>query len=227
MTQRWAPIAAPLEHIIIAPQRPASTYPTLILLHGRGANASDLLPLANELNLGDFLVLAPQAPYEFGTPPGTGYAWYEMNMNGDPDPARLESSLAQLHGFLEAISSGYPVDRARLFLFGFSQGALMSLAAGLKQPDRLGGVIALSGYLPDSIDLEDHAGLEKLSMFLGHGVSDTIIPVSNGREARDRLTAAGVQVTYREYPAAHTITPAEVQDIEEWIGRRLEMISRK
>ena len=227
MTQRWAPIAAPLEHVIVPPKNPASTYPTLILLHGRGADATDLLQLANELNVGNFLILAPQAPYTFGTPFGMGYAWYEMDTDGDPDPASLQPSLAQVHGFLESISAGYPVDVDRVFLVGFSQGALMSLTTGLKHPNRLAGVIALSGYLPASIDLADRAGLKQLSVFLGHGVSDTIIPVANGREARDRLMAAGAEVTYREYPAPHTITSAEVQDIQDWIEQRLDMVPRQ
>lgn len=217
----WGPISAPLEHLIAPPRRESETHALLMLLHGRGADAHDLMPLANELGRDDLLVVSPQAPYALPGPFGIGYAWYDMHDIGDPDPATFEPSLARLREFIDGVVAGYPVDEERVFLLGFSQGAVMSMATASTDPRRLAGVVALSGYLPESVVCAEGGNLDDLPIFIGHGNADPLIPVSEGHKARDVLTAKGADVSYREYSVAHRIAPEELDDIREWLGARL------
>ena len=223
--ERWDPIPAPLEHLIAPPPRDSETYALLVLLHGRGADAHDLLPLANELGRDDLLVVSPQAPYALPGPFGMGYAWYDMHDIGDPDPTTFDPSLTQLRGFLDAAIEGYPVDADRVFLLGFSQGAVMSLATALTDSRHLAGIVALSGYLPEAVSGAPGGTLNRLAIFVGHGSDDPLIPVSEGRKAHDVLIAKGADVTYREYSVAHRIAPDELGDIREWLGARLDAAS--
>lgn len=220
-TEGWDPIPASLEHLVAAPPRVCESNALLVLLHGRGADAHDLLPLASELGRDDLLVVSPQAPYALPGPFGIGYAWYDMHDIGDPDPVTFEPSLARLREFLDEVVSGYPVDAQRVFLLGFSQGAVMSLATASTDPRRLAGVVALSGYLPESVVCAEGGNLADLPIFIGHGNADPLIPVTEGHKARDVLTAKGADVTYREYSVAHRIAPEELDDIREWLGAQL------
>ncbi|MCY4114729.1 MAG: alpha/beta fold hydrolase [Chloroflexi bacterium] len=218
----WNPISAPLDHLIAPPRTVSETCALLVLLHGRGADAHDLLPLANELGREDLLVVSPQAPYALPGPFGIGYAWYDMHDIGDPDPVTFEPSLARLREFIDEVVAGYPVDADRVFLLGFSQGAVMSLATASTDPRRLAGVVALSGYLPESVVCAEGGRLDDLPVFIGHGNADPLIPVTEGHKARDVLIAKGADVTYREYSVAHRIAPEELNDIRGWLNARLD-----
>ena len=110
----------------------------------------------------------------------------------------------------------------RVFLLGFSQGAVMSLATALTDPRRLAGVVALSGYLPEAVSGAEGGSADSLPVFLGHGAADPLISVTEGRKARDVLTAAGADVTYRKYAVEHRIAPDERADIRHWLGARLD-----
>ncbi len=222
VTDRWTPIPAPLDHLISPPSSTSDTYALLVLLHGLGADAHDLLPLAAELGRDDVLVVAAQAPYALTGPFGVGYAWYDMHDIGDPDPTTFAPSLSRLREFLHAVVAGYPVDPRRVFLLGFSQGAVMSLATVLTDPRRLAGVVALSGYLPEAVSGAEGGNLDRLPIFVGHGNADPLISVTEGHNARDVLTASGADVTYREYSVAHRIAPDELDDIRNWLGARLD-----
>ena len=225
MPERWNPVPAPLEHLIAPPSSASESYALLVLLHGRGADAHDLLPLANELGRDDLLVVSPQAPYPLPGPFGMGYAWYDMHDIGDPDPETFAPSLARLRQFLDAVVAGYPVDAERVFLLGFSQGAVMSLATAFTDPRRLAGVIALSGYLPEAVSRAEGGRLDNLPVFIGHGNADPLISVAEGQKARDALAAKAADVTYREYSTAHRIAPDELGDIRDWLGARLDAAS--
>jgi phospholipase/carboxylesterase len=105
-------------------------------------------------------------------------------------------------------------------LGGFSQGAVMSYALGLGAGrPRPAGILALSGFIPTvdsfSLDLETAAGLP---VAIGHGAYDPVISVEFGRDARDRLTAAGAEVTYRESPMPHALDPGFLRELPAWLS---------
>ena len=212
-----APIAAPLTHVALAPAEDDGKPPGLLMLHGRGADEHDLLGMAGALDP-RLLVVSARAPL----PLGWGHHWYELVDVGRPEPETFARSLSLLHEFIPAVVAGYNIDPARLFLLGFSQGAMMSGAVVLTRPELAAGAVLLSGYLPL------HAGLpiqeERLKgfpFFVAHGTRDPVIPVAFGREARDYLTGVGADLTYREYPTDHRIVEPELAEVAVWLTARI------
>jgi phospholipase/carboxylesterase len=189
-------------------REPAST-PTgaLVLTHGRGADAYDLEPLLDILDPARRLLgILPRGPLLL--PPG-GHHWYIVPRVGFPDPPTFLASFRDLAEHLSSVLDDHGLSWDRTVVGGFSQGAVMSyaLALGAGQPRPL-GVLAFSGFLPSvegfDLALADRAGLP---VSITHGTLDPVISVSFGRDARDRLTAAGLAVRYREDPVGHTIAP--------------------
>jgi len=197
-------------------ERPATGQPAgaLVLLHGRGSSMHDLYPLLDVLDPERRLLgIAAQAP--LALPPG-GWHWYRLGGIPTPDPATFRSSLPVLIGLLDDL----PVPRDRVVLGGFSQGAVMSWAAGLARGTaRPAGIVALSGFVPRvegfSLELE---GLDGYPVAIAHGAQDPVIPIGFGREARDLLAAAGADVTWLETPSPHTVDPAVLPPLAAFVG---------
>jgi phospholipase/carboxylesterase len=214
------PIATSLVHRILPPEgRSLSHHPVLILLHGRGADEEDLLGLASSLDQ-RFFVVSAQAPYPFSA--GGGYTWYDAGEIGAPEPTMFRNSYDRLVTFLRDVIMGYPVDAGRVFLFGFSMGAVMSYTLGLTHPDLIRGVCANSGYLPEGTFLtyrgNDLAGTD---FFISHGIHDPIIPVEMAHRARALFQKSNAHVTYREYPMAHQISEQSLADVAAWTTEKL------
>jgi phospholipase/carboxylesterase len=204
----------------VAPARQAvdGPAPGLLLLHGRGADELDLLGLAGALDP-RLTVISARAPFALGP----GYHWYEFLDLGTPEPTSHAAARARLEAFIDEATAAYALDPARLYVLGFSQGAVMTGGLALTMPGRLGGALLLSGYLPPATDLTiDAAGLRGLPIFAAHGRYDDIIPVQYGRQTRDTLTQLGAALTYREYPIPHTISEPELADIAAWLATRLQ-----
>jgi phospholipase/carboxylesterase len=189
----------------------------IVLFHGRGTDEHDLEPLIDVLDPERRLVgLTPRGPYSF--PPG-GAHWYAVRRVGFPDPETFHASFERAAGWLDALTEalGVPIDRT--VLGGFSQGAVMAyaLALGAGRPTPA-GIIALSGFLPTVEGFElDLTGGEGLPVAIGHGNYDPIIGVEWGRDARDRLEAAGAVVTDRESAMAHGVDPRFLAELAGWV----------
>jgi len=211
--------SASLQHLVFYPSEPRTSYPTIVALHGRGADYSDLPPLIEALNISGLLVIAPRAPYKFMN---GGFAWYVLQDEGIPSSESFIPSLNRLRKFLKEIMEIYPVDDRRVFLLGFSQGAIMAYAAGLQEHKAFRGIVALSGYIPTrsglSLELKDLSGL---AVFISHGTDDGLIPVRDGREAAKILTQARADVLYREYAMGHQIIDETIGDLAKWMAARL------
>ncbi len=189
----------------------------LVLMHGRGADEHDLFPLLDMLDPDRRLLgVTPRGPLSL--PPG-GAHWYVVRRVGYPDPETFHSTYPQLTGWLDELLAEHGIPHERTVLGGFSMGSVMSYAVGLGAGrPRPAGIIALSGFLPEvegfELDLSKAAGLP---VAIGHGSHDPVITVDFGRDARDRLAAAGAAVTYRESPMPHTIDPAFLGELPGWI----------
>ena len=180
----------------------------LVLMHGRGADELDLEPLLSALDRERRLVgLLPRGPLVL--PPG-GAHWYVVRRVGYPDRASFFDTFERTSAWLDATLAEVGVPPERVILAGFSQGAVMAytlgLAAGRPRP---AAIIAMSGFIPrvDGLDF-DFAGRAKLPVSISHGTNDPVIGVQWGRDARDRLSAVGLAVKYREDPVDHRIAPA-------------------
>jgi phospholipase/carboxylesterase len=214
------PIPTTLVHKILQPRRRAAhAAPVLILLHGRGANEEDLLGLAEYLDERLFIVSA-RAPFAFQF--GGGYTWYDLEEVGKPEPAMFRTSYAKVRQFVEDVGKGYPVDRSRIFLGGFSMGTVMSLAIGLTEPSAVHGVVANSGYVPEDTDLRfAWDEVRGKPFFVTHGTYDPVIPVSFGRRTKELLEKAHATLTYREYDMGHQISEESLNDLMTWISSHI------
>jgi phospholipase/carboxylesterase len=192
----------------------------LVLFHGRGADENDLFPLLDMLDPERRLVgFTPRGPLRL--PPG-GAHWYALGGLGTPDPETFLPTYATAAAWLDAVATETGIPPERTVLGGFSQGAVMSYALGLGR-DRLrpAGIIALSGFVPtvEGYELDLERPLPPVA--IGHGTYDPVIGVEWGRQAKELLEQAGADVLYREYPLPHTIDPAYLDTLADWLRDRL------
>lgn len=213
---------SPLVHVSTEPDEPAEDAPAVVVIHGRGANERDLLPIAERLP--DSLhVLSVRAPDRLQG----GYTWYDLDLSAgglhasQPDEEGFRRSLDLLHEFVDWAVDSYDLDPDRIGLLGFSQGAITSLSALIERPERYSWVVALHGYLAASHEerAENAAGKP---VFVGAGESDQIIPVDRAERAASLLREAGADVRFERYRVGHGTTPEEIEDVAEWVGQRLE-----
>ena len=187
----------------------------LVLMHGRGTSESDLFPPLDALDPERRLLgVTPGGPLHL--PPG-GRHWYAVPRVGYPDPATFAQGYAALTGFLD----GLGLDWGRTILGGFSQGSVMAYATGLGEGRPLpAGIIALSGFIPtvDGWRMRDDVP-QGFPLAIAHDELDPIISVEFARTARDRLDAAGADVTYFESPMPHTIDPRFLGTLPDWVDR--------
>jgi phospholipase/carboxylesterase len=197
--------------------RPAAGDPegALVLFHGRGADEHDLFPLLDLLDP-ERRLLGATARGPLSLPPG-GAHWYIVRRVGFPDADTFRSTYDEAGGWLDDLLARHDVPPEHAVLGGFSQGGVMSYALGLGPGrPRPAGIMALSSFIPsvDGFELGDATGLP---VAIGHGTYDPVIGVEFGREARDRLTEARAEVTYRESPMPHAIDPGFLRELPEWV----------
>ena len=206
-----------LHHLTRFPAGMGAAHPTVICLHGRGSNEADLLGLAPHLD-DRLLWISPRAPLDLMG----GFEWYRLEGVGVPLQSTFDAALETLERFITEAVSAYPVDPARLFLMGFSQGSMMSYSFALTQPARVAGVMAQSGYIPLSSGLKvDEAALKGKPFIVTHGMEDPMIPVQWGREARDYLKRVGAEVEYHEFSMGHSVSEESIAAIGAWMDKRL------
>jgi phospholipase/carboxylesterase len=203
-------------------ERPPAAEPagTLVLLHGRGADEHDLLPLLDALDPERRLFgICPRGPLSL--PPG-GAHWYAVRAIGYPDPSTFLPTYDLLTGWLDALPEHTGVPLERTVIGGFSQGSVMSYAAGLgRGRPTPPAIVALSGFMPTVEGWELDLDRPGLRVAIGHGTYDPVIGVEWGREAHERLEAAGAEVVYRESAMPHTIDPGFLDELRPWVASAL------
>ena len=202
---------------------------SVVWLHGLGADGNDFVPVAHELELPGRPIrfVFPHAPHQPVTINGgmVMRAWYDI-LSADFERRADERGLRASQGLVEALlerekARGTPA--AQIVLAGFSQGGAIALQTGLRHPQRLAGIMALSCYVPlaDSLDAERADANRGLPIFFGHGVQDEIIPVALARRSRDLLATLGYDVQWHEYGMPHSVCLEEIRDIGGWLRRVL------
>ncbi|MDX1615620.1 MAG: alpha/beta fold hydrolase [Candidatus Promineifilaceae bacterium] len=212
------------------PLQDGGKAPLLLLLHGVGSNETDLFSLAPMVD-DRFVVVSLRAPITLA--PGS-FAWFEVRFTGEGPvirPEQAELSRLDLINFIEQAPDVFNIDPARIYLLGFSQGAIMSLALLLTRPELTAGVVALSGRtLPElfSADtplgdhLAPHEALADRPLLVIHGRWDEVLSVDYGRATRDRFADLPVALTYREYDMPHAISAEAMDEVSKWLAARLE-----
>lgn len=201
---------------------------SLIILHGLGADGSDFEPVCAALkldDLGPMRFVLPSAPVMPVSING-GYrmrAWYDIlpvSGPGREDAATMRASMQAVHALIDReVARGVPA--GRIVLMGFSQGCAMTLLAGLRYPQRLAGLVALSGYLPlaDTTAHERHPANLDTPVFIAHGDDDGVVPMARGQQAFATLRGLGQPVEWHDYPVDHSVCVDEIDDIADWLRR--------
>jgi phospholipase/carboxylesterase len=213
----------PLVHLVRQPVIESGPPPLLLLLHGVGSNEHDLFGLAPFLDK-RFLVISVRAPNTQG--PGS-YAWFEVNFTPQGPVIKPEQAVAShkaLITFLEEAITTYNVDPKRVYLMGFSQGAIISASVALIQPELVAGAVLMSGRIPPEIrtHIASHEKLSGLPLLVVHGTADKVLPITYGRESRDLLASLPVDLIYHEYPMGHEVSQESLSDVTTWLTQQLD-----
>jgi len=208
---------------------PADAQHSVIWLHGLGADGHDFEPLVPELGLADRSVrfIFPHAPVQPVTLNGgmAMRAWYDIHsprIQEDEDAAGIRTSQAMIEALiLQQHQRG--VDSRRIILAGFSQGGAIALHTGLRHAESLGGILALSTYLPLVADFEQERQYanQAVPIFMAHGSDDPVVPLSLAETSCQILQQAGYHVTWKRYPMQHQVCLAEISDIAAWLRQQL------
>lgn len=210
--------------IVIEP--PATADASVIWLHGLGADGNDFEPVAGQL--GEAITrttrfVFPHAPVQAVTINGGARmrAWYdilEMTLERRVDDAGVDRSARTAAGLI-ASEQARGIAANRIVLAGFSQGGAIALHAGLRYPERLAGIMALSTYLavPDGLTEAISDANRDVPVFLAHGSQDSVVPLGASERARVQLRALGYRVQCHTYPMAHSVCSEELRDIACWL----------
>jgi phospholipase/carboxylesterase len=196
--------------------------PVVVLLHGRGADRTDLFSLRRHLPP-SWAVVAPDAP--FPAAPwgyGPGRAWYRYLGGTTPEPASFGSSLSAIEKLLNELPATLGIEPGAIALGGFSQGGTVSLAYALTHPQRELNVLNFSGFLADhpAVAVSPDT-VRNARIFWGHGTGDPAIPFEFAVAGRESLRSAGADLDAHDYDMGHSISPDELADAVTWLNQRL------
>jgi len=208
--------------------RPSPTW-SIIWLHGLGADGNDFAPIVPELveaTWPGIRFVFPHAPMRPVTVNGgmPMRAWYDikgMSIADKQDAEGIRASIDEVELLIaREVERGVPA--SQIVLAGFSQGGAMALSAGLRHHESLAGLLILSAYLPlhDTIEADRHGANHATPIFWGHGSADPVVPMALGQQSRQALEAIGHRIDWHDYPMAHSVNAAEINDIRAWLTER-------
>lgn len=216
------------ESVILEPTAPATA--AVIWLHGLGADGFDFVPVVDELKLPATLSIRFIFPHAAPRPVtiNNGYvmrAWYDIRQLGggslvEDDAGIRESARLVTQYAQQQHAAGVPA--SRLVIAGFSQGGAIALHTGLRYPQRLAGILALSTYLPlrGSLAAEAAPANRDVPILMCHGTYDPVVPAAMGAASRDALQSLGHAVDWRMYPMEHSVALEEIADMSAWLQER-------
>ncbi len=210
-------------------ERATGPEPTraVIWLHGLGADAGDFWPIVPELRLPPkpaWRFVFPNAPVRSVTLNGgmPMRAWFDLDSLDPPtavDGEGMDASCAALEELVQR-EEQRGIARGNVVLAGFSQGGAIAARTALVADRPVGGVLALSTYIPASESSRRGAAAAGLACFVAHGRCDEVLPLRLGLELRDNLKAAGCQVQWREYEMGHQLCAEEIADLAAFLRAR-------
>jgi len=201
---------------------------SVIWLHGLGADGNDFAPIVPELRLPKAAIrfVFPHAPVRPVTINGgmRMRAWYDITdgANRREDERGVRASQVLIEALI-----GREKERGtkagRLVLAGFSQGGAIALNTGLRHPERIAGIMALSTYVPveEKLSAEASTANRDVPIFMGHGSDDPIIPLVRAEQSRNLLKSLGYPAEWHKYAMPHSVCPEELADIGTWLGKVL------
>lgn len=223
-----------LETVIIEPAQKARQ--SVIWLHGLGANGHDFVDIIPEMRLPNpdtTRFIFPHAPIQPVTINGNMEmrAWfdiYSLNRLEREDTTGLAAQQQIINQLIDQEKLN-GIEPKHIVLAGFSQGAAMALHTGLRYPEPLAGILALSGYLPQMNKLTQAANPHNRStpILFAHGTNDSIVPIELGKSSYACLKAAGYPATWNAYPMEHQVCAEEIIDIATWLQQVLPELGKQ
>lgn len=197
---------------------PGKKYPALFVMHGIGSNEQDMFSLVKGLE--DYL-------YIFGIrghlTQGQGFAYFTIQGFGKPHREAFDEGINKLSSFIQYATDTYPLDSNQIYLLGFSQGAIVSMTLAVTLGNKVRGIVALSGYIPQFVKEEYTINVgNQLSVFISHGEFDPALPYEWGKENADYFSKLGVPITFKSYPEGHTVSEENLRDFQSWILNQLQ-----
>ena len=216
------------EAVLLTPE--VSPTASVIWMHGLGADGRDFVPIVPQFGLAPAAGIrfvfphAPRRPVTLNRG-ASMRAWYdirELSAGSLEDAGGILESATRLDGFIER-ERALGIQADRIVVAGFSQGGAMALQVALRYRESLGGVLALSTYLPlrDRLASEASEANRTIPILMCHGRNDPMLSIQLGRLSRDALQALGYAVEWKEYSMQHEVCAEEIADIARWLRRRL------
>jgi phospholipase/carboxylesterase len=207
-----APRPLPVRTFLPVNYEPRYPYPLLVFLHGHGGNEEQILRLAPRLSRRNFISIGLRGPVNLGTRPDgkKRFSW------GDDATSSLVEDY--LISAVEQTRRKYHVHSERIYLAGIAEGATMAYRLALTMPEKLGGVIALNGVMPrNNKPLFRLPEMRSLRVFIGHGIANSVTPLSMAKADWRVLYSAGVNVEMSSYPTTHKLHGNMLRDINRWV----------
>ncbi|WP_379968797.1 alpha/beta hydrolase [Ectobacillus sp. sgz5001026] len=187
-------------------------YPALFVMHGIGSNEKNMMSMVNGLEDSFFIFSIRGHILQ-----GPGFAYFTIQGYGKPHREVFDEGVNKLTNFIDYACNQYSLDESRLYVLGFSQGAILAMTLGLTL-EKLKGVVALSGYIPAFVKEEYTIKPSKqLSVFISHGNMDQVLPYEWGTENVEYFKKLGIPVTFKTYPEGHSVSYENLQDFQQWI----------
>ncbi|WP_191967883.1 alpha/beta hydrolase [Rhizosphaericola mali] len=208
-----------LTYLIQVPSIKADKFPIIILMHGFGSNEQDLFELKSVFPE-NFIVVSPRAPI---TLQDGAYEWYSNRDSAGvqiPNGEELSISETKVLDLIHNLENKYPIDTTKIYLGGFSQGANMSYALGLTDPNEIHGISIFSGKILSPVfkNIQKTVKLKDLKIFVGHGNADDRIPYEQAVKSVDYLKSKGIKVDFHTYNEMHhQISEQELKDFQNWL----------
>ena len=219
-------IRTDLVYKVNLPTRKLNKTPVIILLHGYGSNEEDLFGLANAFD-NRFLTFSLRAPDNAN---GQGYCWYSLDFLPDKkfkyNYSQAQQSKAKIFSFISKACKVYKADSNQVFILGFSQGAILAYDMVLSRPEKIKGMVGLSGKILDESKKikTDVNKLNAVKIFIGHGTMDNVIDFNEGLAAEKFLKHDKKNINFNSYEIVHTISGKELNDIKDWLSSKLEKL---
>lgn len=209
-----APRPLPIRTFLPIGYEPRYPYPLLVFFHGHGGSEEQILKLAPRVSRRNFICIGLRGPVTAGCREDgrIGYSW------DDGQSSDMEDYLLRA---VEQTRLNYHVHSERIYLAGFAEGATLAYRLGLTFPEKLGGVISLNGMMPrQDRPLFRLPEMRQLRVFIGHGIANSVVPLSLAQADYRLLYTAGSQVEMHTYPTTHKLHPDMLRDINRWVIRR-------
>nr|WP_090575658.1 alpha/beta hydrolase-fold protein [Paenibacillus sp. OV219] len=188
-------------------------YPVIFTLHGKGSNERNMFGLVEPL-VEAFIIVGIRGNLTLGA----GFQYYELRSLGNPIREIFDQAIQQLEAFVQYVTEKYPIDAARRYLLGFSQGAILSMTLALTMGEQLKGIVALNGYVPEFVKTEyPLKSVTNVSMFISHGEFDGVFPVRIGHETAKYFEPITSRLTFKLYPIDHAVSEENQRDFVKWL----------